>query len=194
MKKPAVVILATTLLAATAPLTAFTLVEANKVPVARGATFSVQVTLREAAAIDRSHQLSANAPYRVDVFSMGDGSVRASFFDATGRKAGEANGIIAVLRRGGASATGAPAPGENVSVQKVQPAGSGEAANFAKLGFGPNSPSKLVSEGQRRNLEISSNDGSHGILIGLNLPAVQKGNVQLPAVQKVREAASQPNK
>ena len=57
------------------------------------------------------------------------------------------------------------------------------ALNFTKLGFGPNSRPSFSRQGQKLNLEIPSQDGTKGIQIGL----------QVPAVQKVREAAAKPN-
>jgi hypothetical protein len=48
-----------------------------------------------------------------------------------------------------------------------------------------------VRKGETRAV---SAPGTNSVLIALLVPAVQKGNVELPAVQKVREAASQPNK
>jgi hypothetical protein len=82
------------------PLGAFTLIESNtnqKVLVARGDSFRVHVQLGQAALGDGSVKLQPGA-YNVEIVSMGDGSVRASFFDQTGRKAGEAHGIIAIIR------------------------------------------------------------------------------------------------
>jgi len=44
--------------------------------------------------------------------------------------------------------------------------------NFQTLGFQPASRTSFSQMGQKLNLEIASQDGSHGILIGLLLPAV----------------------
>lgn len=178
-------LLAVALLTTAAPLGAFTLVEANpKVVVPRGDAFNVQVTLPEAVLCKGTHLLSPRTSYRVEIMSLGDGSVRARFFDPAGQNAGEANGIIAVLRKGVPPAAAEHAPGDASAMHKVQPGGSNAegAMNFTKLGFGPNSPSKLSAEGQKRTLEIFSQDRAHGILIGL----------LLPAIQKVREAAAPP--
>ena len=120
---------------------------------------------------------------------MGDGSVRASFFDQSGKTAGEANGIIAIIREAAAApnaAGAAPAVQiQGAAAQKVAPGSpSGQVAlNFTKLGFGPNSRPSFSRQGQKLNLEIPSQDGTKGIQIGL----------QVPAVQKVREAAAKPN-
>jgi len=189
------------ILVAAAPLGAFTLIELQKVPVTRGDSFRTHVRLTQVALGDGSVRF-APGEYDVEISSLGDGSVRASFFDKTGRKAGEANGIIAVLKQGQSSLkqseaaiTGkqpAPPPGTDLpavqsqgnAAQKVAPSSpSGQVAiNFAKAGFGPNSRAIIVQKGQKLELQITSNDGTKGILIGL----------LLPAVQKVREAAAKP--
>jgi len=154
------------------PLSAFVLIESvgnqQKVMVARGDSFRVvHVRLAQVALCDGSVKLQPGE-YNVGVSSMGDGSVRASFFDLTGRKAGEANGIIAVLK----TAT----PGHATNLPAVQSPASSvrEAAiHFAPLGFNANSRSSFSQLGNKLNLEVLSTDGSHSILIGLLLPAVQ---------------------
>ncbi len=166
MRKAALAILAATLFASAAPLAAFTLIE-------RGSSFETHVTLQQAALADGSARLAPGA-YKVSFVAMGDGSVHASFFDKTGRKAGEAHGIIVVVRQG-ASAPG-EAPGPANSQQKIQSAGPNAAAalNFTKLGFSDASRSSFRADGQKLNLEVLSQDGSHSVLIGLLLPAVQR--------------------
>jgi hypothetical protein len=189
MRKAAALFVAT-LLASAAPLAAFTLVE-------RGATFSTHVTLQQAALCDGSVKL-APGTYKLDVASMGDGSVRASFFDSTGRKAGEARGIIAVLKGGTSAPAGAAPAGAANSTQKIQPAGElkiqGQATeamslNFTKLGFSENSRKAFRTEGQSLKLEVFSTDGGHSILIGLLLPAVQKAREAAapPSAQKIQK-------
>ncbi len=179
MKKAATALLIAAFLVCSGPLAAFTLVE-------RGSSFEINVKLDRVAMADGSVKLTPGM-YRVHVVALGDGSVRASFFNAAGKNAGEAHGIIAVLRQGASPAGAAPgAVGEKKIVDasgKVMPAGSEAASlNFTKLGFGPNSRTGFRTEGQSLKLEIFSGDGTHSILIGL----------LLPAVQKAREAAVQP--
>jgi hypothetical protein len=143
------------------PLGAFTLIESvgnqQKVMVARGDTFRVvHVRLSQVALGDGSVKLQPGE-YNVGFSSMGDGSVRASFFDLNGRKAGEAHGIIAVLRTAQSPASSPRDP----------------ALHFAQLGFNGNSRSSFSQLGNKLNLEVLSSDGSRSILIGLLLPAVQ---------------------
>ena len=170
MKKVLALAAAVALLTSASPVAAFTLIE-------RGSTFSTHVTLQQAALCDGSVKLAPGA-YKVDISSMGDGSVRASFFDRTGAKIGEAHGIIAVLHQGAAPAAGAPAPNAQ---QKVWQAGAASSIDFVKAGFNENSRSSFRMEGRNLKLEIVSSDGSHAVLIGLLLPAVQR--VREPAAR-----------
>jgi hypothetical protein len=171
---------AAALLVPAATLTAFTLLESNqKVPVARGDTFSFEVTLPQAASADGTHTLSPNVLTRVDVVSMGDGSVRAKFFQG-GVFKGETHGIIAILRKASAPAAAppgqAPANSEKIQSSKAQKGAPTEqlSLNFSKIGFGAGSKASAVPQGQKTNVEVLSTDGGHEILIGLLVPAVQK--------------------
>src|SRR5260370_32510220 len=169
-------------LAMASPLGAFTLIESvgnqQKVRVAQGATFRTSINFTRVALCDGSVKLQPGL-YSVEIFSMGDGSVRASFFDRTGRKAGEAHGLIIVVTPAGVAApptTNLPAvqsPGANA--HKIAPAPVSSireaALNFTTLGFQPNSRSSFSQQGLKLNLEING-DGNHKILIGLLLPAV----------------------
>lgn len=173
MRKFAAATLTTALLVSTAPLGAFTLVE-------RGASFQKQVTFTQAVLCDGSVRL-APGTYKVQIASMGDGSVRASFFDSIGRKAGEANGIIIVNSRPAGETKAAPG-GPNA---KNNPGPPERPATFPALGFHANSPATFRMEGSQLKLVVSG-EGSNQILIGLLLPAVNQGSVKLvPAVQKV---------
>ena len=143
------------------PLGAFTLIESvanqQKVRVARGDSFRVgHVRLAQLALGDGSVKLQPGE-YNVDVSSMGDGSVHASFFDLHGRKAGEAHGIITV---------GKTAQSPALSAREA-------AIHFTPLGFNANSRSSFSQQGNKLNLEVLSTDGGHAILIGLLLPAIQ---------------------
>jgi len=178
MKRPfaalAAIVVSVTL-ALASPVAAFTLVEANSF-------FDVFFTFERPVVTDGGKQLQKRMPYKVHVAAMGDGSVRASFFDSTGHNAGEARGIIAVLKQGAAVGGAGGAQNEekwqkaDTSLEhkhKIETGGQ-TALSFAKLGFTNNSRTSLKTEGQSAKLEILSTDGGHSILIGLLLPAVQK--------------------
>jgi hypothetical protein len=165
------------ILVASAPLGAFTLIELQekKVPVVRGDKLRTHVRLSQAALCDGSVKLKPGE-YDVEVLSMGDGSVRASFFDKNGRKAGEANGIIAVLKQGQAAlkqGEAAPPAGTNLpavqsqgnAAHKVAPSSpSGQAAiNFSKLGLGPSS---------RASFSRSTASGSHKLHVSESMGLV----------------------
>jgi hypothetical protein len=166
------------------PLSAFTLIEMvptqQRVRVAQGAAFRTQVRLAQVALCDGSVRLQPGA-FNVEIFSMGDGSVRGSFFDLSGRKVGEAHGVvIGILKQGNTvhstalPATQLPAIQHGAAAKTAAPATPAMVApiTFATLGFQPNSKSSFSQMGQKLNLEVVSADGSHQVLIGLLLPAV----------------------
>ena len=158
----------------TAPLAA-THIPENQVR--QGDTFTTRVvfTPQQPAAFTGGVRI-APGTYDVHIVSMGDGSVRASFFDKTGRKKGEANGIMIVNGRpAGANAIVSPGP-------------PGRQTTLSSLGFQANSSASFRTEGSQLKLAIGG-QGQNQILIGLLLPAVQSS-----AVQKAREAAASPAK
>ena len=124
-----------------------------------GDAFKTRVTLSEAAKTPGGGMLAPGA-YEVEIAALGGQEVRATFFDKTGRKAGEANGKI--VEQGGATqAHGAGGGG-----------GAGK-ATFQDIHFSSETPKSFVRQGQSLNLVIGKTDTIH-ILIGLLLPAVQK--------------------
>jgi hypothetical protein len=166
----------------TAPLAA-THIPENQVR--QGDTFTTRVvfTPQQPAAFTGGVRI-APGTYDVHIVSMGDGSVRASFFDKTGRKKGEANGIIGILRPAGESKA---VPGVDTR-GTVTPGPPNRQATFSSLGFQANSSATFRTEGSQLKLAIG-NQGQNQILIGLLLPAIQPS-----AVQKAREAAAAPMK
>jgi len=185
------------LVLASSPLAAFmTFASGQKVPVVRGDTFKIRTQLGQVALCDGSVRLPPGA-YEVEIVSKGDGSVRASFFDKDGRKAGERAGVIFAIRQipsvpgTDPSDLRPPEPGSQTadfrnispSLPSIPPSPTPPPSpTFTKLGFGPNSRSSFSQAGQKLELQILSKDETHVILIGL----------LLPAVQKVREAPVKP--
>lgn len=155
----AVVLLSVSTVASAMP----TAVERN---VVKGETFRTQIQLTETAKTPGGGTLSPGA-YDVEIVSLGGAAVRASFFDKTGRKAGEATGKIV---GGGAASPGAHGAGGG--------GGAGK-GSFQDLHFTSQSPKSFVKQGGSLNFVIGAGGGDQ-ILIGL----------LLPAVQKVREAAA----
>lgn len=149
-------ILAALVLAAAASSTA---ASAAPVAVERGVVvqgglhFQKSIVLETAAFCDGSVRLEKGA-YDVKFESLGKNKVRATFFQGGMRK-GEAQGIIII---GGAPANhGGPG-----------------AFSFEDLGLRPVSAHAFQKQGEKLNLVVSG-QGSNQILIGLLLPAVQKG-------------------
>jgi hypothetical protein len=170
--------LAVAVLAATLPAAAFSMIE-------RGSGFDRNVTFKQVALGDGSVRFEKGT-YRVHIQAtgMGDGSVLASFFDKTGRKAGEAHGIIAVL--GSAGETKVVPGGANATSNPGPP---GRQATFLSLGFHANSPASFRTEGSQLKLVIDG-EGQNQILIGLLLPAVQKAReAAVPPAQHAPVAA-----
>ena len=140
------------------------------------------IKLGQVALCDGSVRLEPGE-YSLKIVSTGPGAVRASFFDKSGRKAGEAKGIIAVLKQSQAGALAAPqGQGKSAFAGGTSKPGESPSLTFSKLGFGPNSRASFSQAGQKLELQILSKDETHVILIGL----------LLPAVQKVREAPVKP--
>jgi hypothetical protein len=99
--------------------------------------------------------------YEVHFDSLAGNKVRASFFQGGARK-GEANGIIIVN-----------------SVPAADKAHRGAAVSFEDLGLRPTSAHAFRMQGQRLDLVVGQ-QGTNQILIGLLLPAVQKGGIIAP--------------
>jgi hypothetical protein len=143
--------------------------------VAAGQTFKKGVVLESAVLCDGSVRLEKGA-YDVKFESLGNNKVRATFFQGGARK-GEANGIIAVGSSQALGGVRGPGPG---------PAPGGKnATSFNDLGLHPTSAQAFQKQGDKLNLVVG-NQGSNQILIGLLLPAVQKGiigPIDMPGAQ-----------
>ncbi len=128
--------------------------------VAAGQTFQKGVVLETAVLCDGSVRLEKGT-YDVKFESLGKNKVRATFFQG-GAKKGEASGIIAIDGSAGhvRRAVHRRGPEKNIS--------------FNDLGLHPSSAHALQKQGDKLNLVVG-NQGSNQILIGLLLPAVQKG-------------------
>jgi hypothetical protein len=127
-----------------------------------GLHFQKSIVLNTAAFCDGSVRLEKGT-YDVKFESLPGNKVRATFFTGGVRK-GEAQGIIVV---GG-----------------VQPPGvkSGQGVKFEDLGLHPSSAHAFQQQGEKLNLVVSG-QGANQILIGLLLPAVQKGGLQPPGIK-----------
>ncbi|MBK9063364.1 MAG: hypothetical protein IPL89_09245 [Acidobacteria bacterium] len=171
MRKALLAVLLSSTVASAMP----TAVETGPV-VAAGQTFQKGVVLESAVLCDGSVRLEKGA-YDVKFESLGNNKVRATFFQG-GAKKGEANGIIAV--RGSNQALGGgkgPGPGPGP--------GGRNATSFNDLGLHPTSAQAFQKQGDKLNLVVSG-QGTNQILIGLLLPAVQKGiigPIDMPGAQ-----------
>ena len=163
MKTCAVVLAAFVLTAANVASAAPTAVERGVV-VEGGLHFQKSIVLTTAAFCDGNVRLEKGT-YDVKFESLGNNKVRATFFQGGARK-GEANGIIIV--------SGKPAKGYIGETEKNM--------SFHALGLHPSSAHAFQQQGQKLNLVVNG-QGSNQILIGLLLPAVQKGGVQPPGVK-----------
>jgi hypothetical protein len=150
-----------------------------------GLQFHKTIVLNTAAFCDGSVRLEKGT-YDVKFESLGNNKVRATFFTGGVRK-GEANGIIIVggstQAIGGGTGTG-PGPGPGPGP------GGKNAFSFEDLGLHPSSAHALQQQGGKLNLVVNG-QGTNQILIGLLLPAVQKGGIIGPSdlgAQKVQPA------
>jgi len=168
-----------------------------------GETLRTKISLPQAALCDDGVRLEKGS-YDASIKSMGDGSVRVTISGngKTGHVTGKVQGHEVVVE-------GGLQPGAAQSVQKVQPGAAnsvvveggrqpsaansviiqgGKQPSFASFGFTPQSQVSPQISGNRLNLVIKG-QGSNAILIGLLLPAVQKGGIISPTdlgAQKVQ--------
>ncbi|HQQ77399.1 MAG TPA: hypothetical protein PLB01_08585 [Thermoanaerobaculia bacterium] len=166
------VLFALVLSASTAASAMPTAVESGPV-VAAGQTFQKGVVLETAVLCDGSVRLEKGT-YDVKFESLGKNKIRATFFQGGARK-GEANGIIII---GGSNQAlgGVRGPGPGPA-----PGGT-NAFSFNDLGLHPSSAHALQKQGDKLNLVVNG-QGTNQILIGLLLPAVQKGGLQPPGIK-----------
>ncbi len=167
-----------------------------------GETLKTSVRLQEAALCDGSVRLEAGL-YAVTIKSLGDGSVHATFTGngRTGQATGKTQGHEGVVVQGGLQPGAANAvvveggrqPGAVNSVVVEGGKQPSVVPSFASLGFTPQSQTSSQKLGNHLNV-IVKGQGSNQILIGLLLPAINKGNVQIQGVEKAREAAVSPAK
>lgn len=142
-----------------------------------GDTFKTSVKFERAFLVDGGARFEPGR-YDVVVQSLGDGSVRTTF---TG------NGKVGYATGKGIWGKGNAASRAQIGQIKAAPAGNHDQPNtvpsFASLGFTTQSPASFQQVGNQMNLLLKGN-GNNQILIGL----------LVPAVQKIREAASRPAK
>ena len=158
------------LLSATFAASAMPTAVERGVVVQGGLQFQKTIVLNTAAFCDGSVRLEKGT-YDVKFESLGDNKVRATFFTGGVRK-GEANGIIIV-----GSAPSKRYIGETEKNLR-----------FEDLGLHPSSAHAFQQQGGKLNLVVNG-QGTNQILIGLQLPAVQKGGIIAPTdlgTQKVQ--------
>ena len=166
MKTCAVVLTAFVLAAANASSAAPTAVERGVV-VQGGLQFQKTIVLNTAAFCDGSVRLEKGT-YDVKFESLPNNKVHATFFQGGVRK-GEANGIVIVNSNQALGGVKGPGPGP----------GGKNAFSFEDLGLHPGSAHAFQQQGEKLNLVVNG-QGTNQILIGLLLPAVQKGGIVAP--------------
>ncbi len=154
--------LAAALAVSTALSAAPTAVERSAVVVQGGLRFDKQIVLGQAFLCDGSVRLEKGT-YDVKFESLPGNKVRATFFQGGIRK-GESQGIIII---GGANA----GPGGGPHTQ---------AHRFGNVAFGPEYG---FQQGAGKMDLVVGGQGQNQILIGLLLPAVQKGGLQPPGIK-----------
>jgi len=177
MKTCAILLAAFVLAAAHVASAAPTAVERGVV-VQGGLQFQKTIVLNTAAFCDGSVRLEKGT-YDVKFESLPDNKVRATFFQGGARK-GEANGIVIVNGNQAIGGVKGPGPGPGP--------GGKNAFSFEDLGLHPSSAHAFQTQGQKLNLVVNG-QGTNQILIGLLLPAVQKGGIIAPTdlgTQKVQ--------
>jgi len=145
-----------------------------------GETLRTKISLPQAALCDDGVRLEKGS-YDASIKSMGDGSVRVTISGngKTGHVTGKVQGHEVVVEGGRQ-----PSAANSVIIQ------GGKQPSFASFGFTPQSQVSPQISGNRLNLVIKG-QGSNAILIGLLLPAVQKGIIgpsSMPGAQKVQPA------
>ena len=166
------------LLSATFAASAMPTAVERGVVVQGGLQFQKTIVLNTAAFCDGSVRLEKGS-YDVNFESLGNNKVRATFFQGGSRK-GEANGIIIVNSNQAIGGGKGPGPGPGP--------GGKNATSFSDLGLHPSSAHAFQQQGEKLNLVVNG-QGTNQILIGLLLPAVQKGGIIAPTdlgAQKVQ--------
>jgi hypothetical protein len=153
--KTRAVLLAVLVLSAASVVSAMPTAVERGVVVQGGLNFHKPITLNTAALCDGSVRLDKGS-YDVTFQSLGNNKVRATFFQGGMRK-GEANGIVIV--------NSAPSKRSTTS--------------FEDLGLHPSSVHAFQQQGGKLNLVVNG-QGTNQILIGLLLPAVEKGGIIAP--------------